>query len=74
MVAVSWSSTIQACIVTGVNIFIFIFGLVCILRNLPSVPRIFWLVVHVQLLGTCQHGTHQEKRSGGVSSGMSFVF
>ena len=41
MVAVSWFSTIQACIVTGVHIFIFIFGLVYILRNLPSVPHIF---------------------------------
>ena len=73
MVAVLWSSTIQACIVTSVHIFIFIFGLVCILHDLPSVPCVFWLGVYV-LLVICQYRTHQEKKSSDVSLGMSFVF
>ena len=45
--------------------FYFYFGLVYILRDLPSVPCV------LPLVGCPCTGTHQEKRSGGVPS---FVF
>ena len=48
--------------------FYFYFGLVYILRDLQSVLR------ELPLVGCPCTGTHQEKRSGGVPSGVLFVF